>query len=251
MSYNNLENFKGQDFLKSSQFLFSLFDAPVNYGMDFRQFSLFCESVEFPGKSLNAVDYKIPGTNRIRVSYSKEFPEVTMTFIHNIKTPVYSFFSDWIDFASGTRNGTENSYYDEMTTSFTLTQYSDIYQGGKRFNGLSNLLNSIDKLNTYLLDSSKLFQVTDIGQTFVNKVNAAQDSNTLSERTKYYTVKFYHAYPVNVASMQSSWADDGFHKLAVTWTYDYFTINEKSNADPIANATMNQLDDIYRNILFG
>ena len=227
--FDNLDNFKRQDFLKSSQFVFRIYKLPFYdiTNSKLQNFSLFCEAVEFPGKSINAIDYKIPGTNKLRIPYSKEFNEVTLTYIHNMEIPVYDIFSTWIDSITRNNNSTENAYFDEIVTDFNLFQYSEMPTGSfKKLGALSNILNSIDKLNTYLFDSSKLFNITDIGQTFVNRVNAVD--NRQPNRTEYYNVRFYDAYPVSMASMPSTWADEGYHRLSITWAYRKFTINEST-----------------------
>lgn len=258
-TYNNLDNFKRQDFLKSSQFIFRLLRAPTIYDMDFRKFSLFCESVEFPGKSLDVVDYKIPGKNRIKVPYAKEFNEVTLTYIHNIEVPIYDFFSTWIDFISGANNSTENSYFDERVVDFNIIQYSEMPAASmKRLGGLSNILNAIDRLNSYVFDSSKLFRLTDIGQTFVNRLNAA--TYQAPDKSQYYNVKFYNAYPMTMASMPSTWADEGYHRLSITWAYEKYTINEDTkNQIPLEEVVVTgkrygdsapSFEDIFRNNVF-
>ena len=89
----------------------------------------------------------------------------------------------------------------------------------------SSDLNSIDRLNKYVFDSSKLFRLTDIGQIFINNINNAAGRSGI--RSEYYDVKFYNAYPTSVASMPATWGDEGFHRLTVTWAYEYFTINEQ------------------------
>jgi len=226
-NFNNLDNFKRQDFLKSSQFIFRILTKPRGLNTiesaDLKEFSLFCESVEFPGKNLNATDIKIPGLNKIRVPFSKEYQEITTTFIHNHKIPAYEFFTDWHDIVTGTNNGTENYYFDELVTNFNIIQFTDMPQGKfRKLGGLSSILESIDSLNRNLFDSSKLFRITDIGQTFINRVNAVGSG---SDKGVIFELEFRNAYPVSVASMASSWADDGFHKLSVTWAYERFIVN--------------------------
>jgi hypothetical protein len=237
-SKNTIQNFMRQDFLKSSQFIFRLprlpfdsFDAGFGGNWGFDSFSLFCESVEFPGKSIGATEYKMPGTNKIKVPYTKDFPEISCTFIHNIEIPVYDIFSVWINYISGQNTSTENMYFDECTVDFNLIQYSEMPAGQfKKLGGLTSLLNSVDTLNKKLFDSSALFKLTDIGQIFANKLNA---TGVIPEKAKYYDVKFYNAYPTSFASMPSNWGDDNYHKLNVTWAYEKFTINELEEFSPI------------------
>lgn len=237
-----LQRFTAQDFLKSSYFRFFFPQSPENLQfvnnnddlkkIDFRNFSLFCESIEFPGKTISAADYKIPGFNKIRVAYSRDYNEFSTTFIHNIETPVYKFFIDWVDFITGQQTTADNLYYDEYAIDFQLQQFTDLSDlGGRAFGGLSSLLNSLDKLNTYTTQSSKAFKLTDIGQTFVNVANAV--GYRQPERKKIYDVQVIRAYPILVNSMPSNWADDNFHRLVVTWAYEEFMVNDSSRTkDP-------------------
>jgi len=225
--------FMNQDFLRSSQFMFVMpnlpFDVGLLTGRNPRGFSMLCESAEFPGKNVIATDYKIPGTNRIRVPYSREYPEVTMTFLHNVEIPVYDIFSYWIDYISQDFTSVENRYFDEIVTDFTLIQYTDFpAEPYGKFKGLNNIFNSINKVNEYLFDSSKLFKVTDIGQQFINNINNVAGLNV--SKQPYYTVSFKDAYPLSFASIPSSWADEGFQRITVTFTYSSYSINDASKS---------------------
>jgi hypothetical protein len=230
----SLQAFSAQDFLKSSQFLFSIPELPFNVGQltgkNPRGFSMFCESVEFPGKNVQATDYKIPGYDRVRVPYSREYPEVTMTFIHNVEIPVYDIFSYWVDWIIQDFTSIETRYHNEITSDLTLIQYSEFAETpyGK-FRGLSSILNTVDKINRYIFDSNKLFKVTDIGQQFVNNINNVSGLDVTKQ--KYYEVKFIGAYPLSFASMPATWADEGYHRLSVTFTYQSYVINEKAKND--------------------
>jgi hypothetical protein len=231
METPSLQKFMSQDFLKSSQFLVRIPVVPfIGQGVfDMREFMTLCESVEFPGKTVQTIDYKIPGRNKIRVGYSREDNEITTTFVHNTSIPVYDFFNSWIETCfGGGPDGTpttRNWYFDETVANIELLQFSDIpYGRNKIFGGLSSFLNSIDKVNAKLFESSKLFKAVDLGQTFVNRVNSL--ANTNEKRNVYYSVKLENAYPVNVTSMQSNWSDDGFHRVTVVWAYEHFKIND-------------------------
>lgn len=230
---SSLQRFMSQDFLKSSQFMFAMpnlpFDVGLVTGKDPRGFSMFCESVEFPGKNVQATDYKIAGYNRVKIPYSKEFPEVTMTFIHNVEIPVYDIFSFWVDYISGEYTSVDNYYFNDIVTNFSLYQYSE-FPSSKygRLGGLSSIFNSINKVNEYLFDSKKLFNFTDIGQQFINNINDAS-SLDFSKQT-YYRVDFRNAYPLSFAAMPSNWSDEGFHRLSVTFTYESYSINEASKS---------------------
>jgi hypothetical protein len=52
-----------------------------------------------------------------------------------------------------------------------------------------------------------------------------------------HTIELVNAFPTSVASLQSNWADDGYHKLQVTFAYDYW----KSSVDKIQEQTQYDL----------
>jgi hypothetical protein len=126
-----------------------------------------------------------------------------------------------------------------------LTQYSEFAETpyGK-FRGLSSILNGIDKINRYLFDSDKLFKVTDIGQQFVNNINNVSGLDVTKQ--KYYEVKFIGAYPLSFAAMPANWADEGYHRLSVTFTYESFVINEKLKKETFDNIKqkLNTLEEV-------
>jgi hypothetical protein len=225
-SVGSLQQFMGQDFLRSSQFLFLLPRVPEYLETDSTKvFSYLCESVEFPGTVVQAIDYKIPGTNKIKVPYSRDLNEITLTFLHNIETPVYKFFSGWIESSFGRNNPTtENLYYDDCVVDMQLIQFTDVQRNSSKFlGGLSSLINDVDLLNKSFLDSSNLFRATTVAQKFVNRVNSTQNFGE-QPRDRYYTIKFKNAYPVSVANMPSNWSDDGYHRVTVNWAYESFNI---------------------------
>lgn len=41
-----------------------------------------------------------------------------------------------------------------------------------------------------------------------------------------YSVSFFEAFPVAMAPMSMNWADDGIHRLSVTFRYEYWTTND-------------------------
>ena len=225
-----LQTFMRQEFLRSSQFLMRIPTIPTATSAESKSIALLTESIEFPTQIAQTIDYKIPGTNRIRVPYSRDYQDVTFTFLHPKETPIYDIMSSWIDYCIapfyGNSPTTEVNYFDEVVTDMTLIQFSDTPVSTQR-NQITSLLNSIDKINAALFDSSKLFRITDIGQTFVNRLNnASENQYGFVNREKYYFITFKNAYPISISPLSGTWADDGFHKLSVTFTYEEYIINE-------------------------
>lgn len=229
--------FAGQEFLRTSQFLMVM---PINRFVSpqsSREFGMFCEGVEFPGLTTVTTDYRMAGLNRIKVPYSKEYQDVTLSLIHNINSPIYYEFIDWIRRGAGTYGneigGIENStrvpYFDEMVANFKLHQLTDISDPNSRFGGLSKILSNIDKLNARLLNSENVFNTTRTGQSFISNFNSVTTDR--APRKIYYTVEFYNAFPTALQSIQSNWADDGFQRINVSFTYEYFRISRPMSDD--------------------
>ena len=184
----------GQNFLKSARFAITIPIIPDIIGLRInpQDLTFLCDSVEFPGQSLTTTEYRMPGKLKLKVPYVREMNEVTMTFYHNDKLPIYEMFSNWIEIASSTN--TQNRYFDQITCPKIL-----IYQ----FNEISGVNSFVrDLLNTDLYRGSE------------------------NKNAKYMTVELINAIPLNFASMQSNWADDGFHKLQVSMFYEKMRVND-------------------------
>jgi hypothetical protein len=203
----------GQNFLKSARFAITIPIIPDIIGLRInpQDLTFLCDSVEFPGQSLTTTEYRMPGKLKLKVPYVREMNEVTMTFYHNDKLPIYEMFSNWIQIASS-RN-TQNLYFDQMTCPRIL-----IYQ-----------FNETSGVNSFVRD---LFN-TDLYRGSENKT------------AKYMTVELVNAIPLNFASMQSNWADDGFHKLQVSMFYENMIINQGINGlsftDLVSSKNINQV----------
>lgn len=154
-----LNNLLPLNFLKSSHFLFQIMRLPrviSNIGVNLKEtpktdpttgvptpiknfslpnidtatftknMSLLCDSVEFPGQTLTALDYRIPGTAQLKVPYMRDYSEMTASFYYPESVPLYDFFNGWIDRASP-RN-TKNSFFDDIIGEARVVQF---LQGGE------------------------------------------------------------------------------------------------------------------------
>lgn len=61
---------------------------------------------------------------------------------------------------------------------------------------------------------------------------AASDKQTTisSEQQLIYSIKLFNAFPISTGAMGLNWADDNFHRLTVTFKYDYWLPNFNINA---------------------
>lgn len=227
----SLTAFAGQEFLRSSYFL-TRFD-PISFlGPELqRDIMMLCESVEFPGITATTTDYRMAGLNRIKVPYSKDYPDVTLTFLNSVKYDMYWRFINWVRYATSTEwqngNATTVPYFDEFTSSFSLIQFNN-EAANERFSGLTNILSSIDRFNQRFLNSENLFETTRVGNSLASIFNSTNLDT--KPRTPSYTVQFYNAYPTSVQSIQSNWADDNFQRITVSFTYEYYVIKPLDDA---------------------
>jgi len=219
--YYDVNKILSHSFLKSAKFCVQIpvLTRPVN-GMPSiaganedipsEEFTFLCDSVEFPGQTLTTSEFRMPGKLKLKVPYLRELNEVTLTFYHNNKLPMYRIFSDWISGASPTN--TTNRYFDELVCpKITLIQFDEVA-------GATGFLKDIFNIFTQPQSGSSV------------------------NLSKYMTVNLLKAYPLNFASMPSNWADDGFHKMSVTFFYEDINVSKNDNKNNANDAAVS-LDD--------
>lgn len=192
----NPDQFINQNFLKSSKFSVRIqTTASVTSGfteVKARDLAFLCDSVDFPGQTLTALDYRMPGRLKVKIPYLRELNEVTLSFYHSTKKPIYTFFSSWIRNASP--RSTENYYFDEIVCpSIEIIQYDEV-EGG-------------------------LFALPTLPSQLTSK-----------DMREYMAVKLRKCYPLAIQSMPSNWADDGFQKVSVTFFYEDLSIDNAPSA---------------------
>lgn len=188
--YYDPDKMLSHNLLKSSKFAVrftALPEAAGGLNLPSEEFTYLCDSIEFPGQSLETIEHRIPGRLKVKYPYQRNFNEVSMTFYHNDKFPIYDIFVNWIRNTSPTN--TENLFFDEMVCKkIYLYQFEDT-------NGARGLF-------------SQFIQ------------DQREDAQAPKPATKYMTVQLLNAYPLNFASMPSNWADDGFQKMTVSFFFE-------------------------------
>lgn len=91
-----------------------------------KNLSLLCDSIEFPGQTLSATEYRIPGTKQIKVPYMRDYSEITASFYYPENVPLYDFFIGWIDRTSP--QNTRNEFFDDIIGEARIIQF---LQGGE------------------------------------------------------------------------------------------------------------------------
>lgn len=148
MSLQTLQSFT---FLKSSRFLFQFLKIPdvigvTEYGRSeigslggnrivdqslsskpykelLRDMTFLCDAIEFPGQTLTTLDYRIPGTKKLKVPYVRDYNEITASFYYPESVPIFEFFSAWIVGIS--KRNTMTYYFDEIVGQARVTQFAE------------------------------------------------------------------------------------------------------------------------------
>lgn len=169
----NVNKMLSLNLLKSSKFTVRFNRLPSFFDIDsgdLKQLSLLCDSVEFPGQTIAATDYRIPGKLKVKVPFAREINEISFTFYMDAKAPVYSLFYNWITNISYTNS--INRYFDEIVGQLSLIQFEDVGSSYARY-----------------------------------------------DLTPYMKVNLIDAYPLTLQSLPANWADDGFHKVNVSFFF--------------------------------
>jgi len=173
----NIDAVRSQNLLRSCKFAAQFTSLPPFLASffqgDFRKLTYLCDSVEFPGQVITAVDYRIPGTLKIKVPYAREINEVNFSFYFPNDLPIYDIMNTWIQEISPTTNA--NKYFDNIRGQIILHQFKDT-------------------------------------ETFGNQIGTNMK------------VQLIDVYPLNVQSLPSNWADDGFHKINVSFFFRDFNV---------------------------
>jgi hypothetical protein len=185
--FYDINNFMNQNLLRSCKFAIRINRHPnvlSDYrGNELRQFTMLCDAVEFPGRSILTTDFNIPGRQKIRTPYKREFNEITLSFYHNTKFPIYEYFTSWVDSISF--DSARTRYFNDIVTDISIFQFYD---------------------------------TTSSATSLLSVLGGARGA----DHVKYpqMTVKLLNAYPVSLASLPSNWADDGYHKISATFFYE-------------------------------
>lgn len=122
----NIDRFTQQNLIRSSKFAARFLSIPsfaTDAKEDIDNMIYLCDSIEFPGQSLTALEYKIPGKLKVKVPFNRDMNEVSFTFYVNDNTPIYGILSNWIYEISP--NNVQNRYFDEIVGQVELLMFED------------------------------------------------------------------------------------------------------------------------------
>lgn len=141
-----------------------------------------CESAEFPGRSFTTSDSRIYGAV-YKTPYETHFPEVNLTFLCDAYLSQKVYFDTWMEQINPPTTG--GRWYGGGNRSFDFSYRQDD-------NGQYNYLKDVRLLH-YAPNGAVTYGCMLVG-----------------------------AYPISVAALQANWGDEGFHKLQVTLTYEFW-----------------------------
>jgi len=159
-----------------------------------------CESAEFPGRGFMNIDVRYYGTN-FKSPYQTTYEDLNLTFLVRDKFLERQLFDDWMELINP--SSTYNfAYAKDYMSTIEIFQLSEIDATGS--------------------GTSSNFQGT--------------SPNAVKKVTAQYKFTFEKAWPILINPMPVNWADDNFHRLTVSFTYNTW---HRENLDPLSPPAFN------------
>lgn len=167
--------------------------------------SIYAESVEIPGKSINTVPTRLSGKSKeMPMEFIYEGPLV-MTFLVDTRQQVRQYFDKWLGlvFPNGENSSFNPSLPETYKHSLKIIVSDNILEDSENTqDGIKNPLNSF------------LAGLATQGKT------APVKANTKNKTVGEYT--FYGIYPKSITGSQLSNAGKDFQRLRVIFAFDYY-----------------------------
>lgn len=97
-------------------------------------------------------------------------------------------------------------------------------------------MNLVIPINNYNPNYKNVYTAPSI---IINQFSEVADQS--NSASAIYTVTFFEAFPTAIAPMAVNWADDGFHRLPVTFRYEFWTTKDlQQSADAAAGQPATQ-----------
>ena len=183
------------DFAKTSKFDVRV-TAPNRLGLDATDLRFQCETTELPGYTVNTVDGRYYGVASPVASFPT-FGDLTLTFICSGDFWEKKLFDKWLN----------------LVIPFN-TSYNPNYR------------------EAYLAPSLEINQFSEYGDLPpASELRNETAVAGIDDRPKIlYKVQFFNIFPTAIAPMSLNWADDGIHRLAVTFRYEYWLTGDLERA---------------------
>lgn len=212
---------KHGDFSPTSKFDVRI-TAPPALGLLAGDLRFQCEATELPGYTINTVDNRYYGVANPVASFSS-FADLNLTFVCAADLWEKKLFDRWMNLVVPINNYNPN-YKDVYTApKIEINQYTGI---SREFTELGESRDSFAPENQGFglgMQNSKFLEFGSLGY---DAKSAPPEIPPIEIGHKSYTVTFFEAFPTSIAPMAVNWADDSFHRLAVTFRYQYWTTGD-------------------------
>jgi len=212
---------KHSDFAPSSKFDVRI-TAPPSLGIAAGDLRFQCEATELPGYTVNTVDGRYYGVANPVASFPT-FGDLTLTFICAGDFWEKKLFDRWMNLVVPINNYNPN-YKDTYTApKIEINQYSGI---SRERGGLGETRDALAPENQGFGLGAQDARFIEYGSLGYDPRNNLSEIPPIEIGEKIYTVAFFEAFPTAIAPMAVNWADDAFHRLAVTFRYEYWTTGD-------------------------
>lgn len=206
------------DFAKVSKFEVRI-TPPTGLNMKTMDLRFQCEVAEIPGFTVNTVDNRRYGIAE-PVAASGSFADITLTFICAGDMWEKKLFDSWLNLVIPFNRYNLNYKDTYISPKIEVIQYSESTQN----------------------------DVNSLVQEDINQLNRARGATERPEPSRSYIATIYDAYPITVSPLQLNWGDDGVHRLAVTFKYNYWTTYDiQAQNGEVQPTTSNGVDSLAAN----
>lgn len=220
---------KHDDFAKTSKFDVRII-SPQGLGINASDLRFQCEATELPGYSVNTVDGRYYGVANPVASFPS-FADLTLTFICAGDFWEKKLFDRWMNLVIPINNYNPN-YKDAYTSpKIEINQFSEI---STQLTGLGVTRDSRTAAPGSL-GIARDTAAANFGSLGIDEkaARARSVAPIYEPAAVIYKVSFFGAFPTSIAPMAINWGDDGIHRLAVTFRYEYWStadIQDMSNS---------------------
>lgn len=200
MSLQRIQSFS---FLKSSRFLFQFLGIPKIIGTEDIGYFLSDIVGGIIDNSLSSKTYDSLLRDMTFICDSIEFPGQTLTTAEHripghlkIKTPI-------------------SREYSEINATFLYPAEFPLYEFFSQWMRSASAKNTQNYYFDEIVGQARIIQFLEGGEGVTDL-----ESGTIEGQTPYNAVSIKNIYPLNFAPMPSNWADDGFHKMSVTFFFE-------------------------------
>lgn len=180
---------------KANRFLARINNVPSKivrrgiYNNLIRDIPYLCEAAEFPGRGFMNVDVRYYGPN-FKTPFQTTYEDLNLTFLVRDLFLERQLFDDWMELINPS-NTYNFSYKKDYVCNLELFQMSEIELSSETEGDRPN-----------------------------RSERSASSTNQSKKSSVQYKFTFENSWPILVNPMPVNWAEDNFHRLTISFTYD-------------------------------